>query len=204
MTPSSGRDAGEEARAAGPCPPRDDRGGCHHNSYRDTIYMVAADLTDADYELLLEFRTGLRRFLRWSEEQAVAVGLTPISTSSCSRSGATAINGPTIGEIADALLLRHHSAVGLIDRAEAAGLVRRQADREDQRVVRLRLTPLGLAASASSASATSKSSHAPCPPRAHPEQQRVTRGTARRDQILTAPRVRRSRRTACVGSHLAP
>lgn len=48
--------------------------------------------------------------------------------------------GPTIGNVADALPLRHHRAVGLIDRAEAAGLVRRRPDRDDQRVVWLTLT----------------------------------------------------------------
>ena len=34
-------------------------------------------LTDADYEDLLTLRTGLRRFLRWSEQQAEEAGLTP-------------------------------------------------------------------------------------------------------------------------------
>ena len=42
----------------------------------------------------------------------------PRSTSSCSRSAGThADDAPTIGDVADALLLRHHSAVGLVDRA---------------------------------------------------------------------------------------
>jgi DNA-binding MarR family transcriptional regulator len=100
-------------------------------------------LTDRDYERLLEFRTGLRRFLRWSEEQAVSVGLTPVQHQLL-----LAIRGhrpgmPTIGDVADALLLRHHSAVGLVDRAEATGLVARRPDPDDHRVVRLRLTPRG-------------------------------------------------------------
>ncbi|MGZ6980201.1 MAG: hypothetical protein ACXVJW_18970, partial [Acidimicrobiia bacterium] len=43
----------------------------------------------------------------------------------------------------DSLLLRHHSVVGLVDRAEVAGLVRRSSDPDDQRVVRIRLTALG-------------------------------------------------------------
>lgn len=51
--------------------------------------------------------------------------------------------GPTIGDVAEHLLLRHHSAVGLVDRAETAGLVHRRQDREDHRVVRLRLTARG-------------------------------------------------------------
>src|SRR5215217_3859465 len=52
--------------------------------------------------------------------------------------------GPTIGEIAGYLLVRHHSAVELIDRAVAAGLVARQADSEDGRTVRIVLTGDGL------------------------------------------------------------
>jgi DNA-binding MarR family transcriptional regulator len=40
-------------------------------------------------------------------------------------------------------LLRHHSAVGLVDRAVKAGLVDRYTDPIDHRAVRLRLTPLG-------------------------------------------------------------
>jgi DNA-binding MarR family transcriptional regulator len=52
-------------------------------------------------------------------------------------------SAPTIGDVADHLLLRHHSVVGLVDRAVAAGHVERQIDAEDHRVVRLRLTPSG-------------------------------------------------------------
>jgi DNA-binding MarR family transcriptional regulator len=51
--------------------------------------------------------------------------------------------GPTIGEVADYLLLRHHSAGGLIERAETAGLVHRARDGQDHRVVRLQLTDAG-------------------------------------------------------------
>jgi DNA-binding MarR family transcriptional regulator len=106
--------------------------------------MVKHQLTDTDYRRLLEFRTGLRRFLHWSEEQAVTVGLTPAQHQLLlAIRGQTGRDGPTIGEIADLLLLRHHSAVELIDRAEVAGLVRRRPDRSDQRVVRLSLTALG-------------------------------------------------------------
>lgn len=105
---------------------------------------MAVHITDEDFERLLEFRIGLRRFLHWSEEQAVAVGLSPMQHQLllAIRGNSDRI-GPTIGEIAEALLIRHHSAVGLIDRAETAGLVRRRTDRDDLRVVRLSLTPLG-------------------------------------------------------------
>src|SRR6476659_8156164 len=106
--------------------------------------MMMDQLTDADYRRLLEFRTGLRRFLHWSEEQAAAVGLTPSQHQLLlAIRGQEARHRPTIGDVAEALLLRHHSAVELVDRAEAAGLVRRRPDGHDQRVVRLSLTALG-------------------------------------------------------------
>jgi DNA-binding MarR family transcriptional regulator len=101
-------------------------------------------LTDADYEDLLVLRTGLRRFLRWSEQEAEAAGLTPAQHQLLlAIRGHSAPRGPTIGEVADYLLLRHHSAVGLIDRADAAGLVERVRDPEDHRMVRLQLTANG-------------------------------------------------------------
>jgi DNA-binding MarR family transcriptional regulator len=105
---------------------------------------VPTQITDADFERLLEFRIRLRRFLHWSEEQAVAAGLTPMQHQLLlAIRGNADPRGPTVGEIAEMLMVRHHSAVGLIDRAEGAGFVRRRADVDDYRIVRLRLTSLG-------------------------------------------------------------
>ena len=50
---------------------------------------------------------------------------------------------PTIGYLADRLLLKHHSAVGLVDRLEGLGLVRRVAGAKDARQVLIRLTARG-------------------------------------------------------------
>jgi len=101
-------------------------------------------LRDADYEDLLTLRTGLRRLLRWSEQQSEAAGLTPAQHQLLlAIRGHSDRRGPTVGEVADYLLLRHHSAVGLVDRADAAGLVTRVRDPGDHRIVRLRLTPAG-------------------------------------------------------------
>ena len=101
-----------------------------------------ARLRDEDFARLLAFRDGLRRFQHWSEEQAKGVGLT-----GAQHQLLLAIRGhgaaPSIGEVAAHLLLRHHSAVELVDRAVAAGLVERVDDADDQRVVRLRLTREG-------------------------------------------------------------
>ncbi len=101
-------------------------------------------LTDTDYENLAEFRYGLRRFLHWSEQQARERGITPtqhqlllaIRSSRDPR-------GATIGEVAEVLVIRHHSAVGLIDRAQDAGLVERERDPDMQSLVHLKLTEMG-------------------------------------------------------------
>ncbi len=111
-------------------------------SCHDTVYPVK--LTQAEFEDLLRLRTGLRRFLRWSEQEAQAAGLT-----SAQHQLLLAIRGhpgggsPTIGEIADSLVLRHHSAGELIDRAEAAGLVVRNPDPSNGTQVRVSLTRAG-------------------------------------------------------------
>ena len=100
--------------------------------------------TRLDFENLLAFRVALRRFQRWSEDQAGAVGLTHVQHQLL-----VAIKGhpgsvpPSVGQIADYLLLQSHSAVGLVDRAEAAGFVRRGPDPDDARVARVALTEVG-------------------------------------------------------------
>ena len=102
------------------------------------------ELTRGDFENLLAFRTSLRRFLHWSQTRARAAGLTPAQHQLL-----VAIRGhpggqePTIGDHAGCLLLRHHSAVELVDRAAAAGLVERRSDAEDGRVTRVGLTADG-------------------------------------------------------------
>jgi DNA-binding MarR family transcriptional regulator len=100
--------------------------------------------SDEDYRRLLELRTGLRRFLRWSERQATAAGVTPAQHQLLlAIRGHPDPRGPTIGDVAGYLLLRHHSAVGLVDRAERAGLLGRTQDSANLSAVRLRLTEKG-------------------------------------------------------------
>ena len=102
------------------------------------------ELTPRDFEHLLAFRTSLRRFQHWSEEQAQAAGLTHVQHQLL-----VAIKGhpgpqpPAIGDLAGYLLLRHHSTVELVNRTERAGLVHRVPDPADGRVVRVALTRLG-------------------------------------------------------------
>jgi DNA-binding MarR family transcriptional regulator len=106
--------------------------------------MSPRALSDGDYGRLLGLRTRLRGFLRWSEDQARAAGLTAAQHQLLlAIRGHDDPAGPTIGELADYLYLRHHSAVGLIDRADAAGLVQRVEDKQDRRVARVLLTGKG-------------------------------------------------------------
>ena len=101
-------------------------------------------LDQRDYERLLAFRTGLRRFLYWSGQQAEAAGITPAQHQLLlAVRGHPDPRGPTVGDIAGYLLVRHHSAVELIDRAVTAGLVTRRPDSEDARTVRIALTTRG-------------------------------------------------------------
>jgi DNA-binding MarR family transcriptional regulator len=106
-----------------------------------------ARLADGDYQRLLRLRTNLRQYLHWSEEQAKAAGLTPAHHQLLlAIRGHDDPRGPTISDVAGYLLLRHHSAVELAQRAGALGLIRRVEDPEDRRVVRLVLTDEGAAA----------------------------------------------------------
>ncbi|HET6627811.1 MAG TPA: MarR family transcriptional regulator [Nocardioidaceae bacterium] len=100
--------------------------------------------TNSDYQRLLAFRTRLRRFDRWSRVAAERHGMThaqhQLLLAVRGHSGATA---PTIGEVADYLLVKHHTASELVDRTESLGLLARDRDSADHRVVRLRLTEEG-------------------------------------------------------------
>jgi DNA-binding MarR family transcriptional regulator len=103
-----------------------------------------AKLTTADYRHLLEVRTGLRRFLHWSEEQAHSAGLTPAQHQLLlAVRGHPGPGAPTVGDLAEHLLIQHHGAVQLVDRAAAAGLVTRRRDETDHRLVHVVLTDEG-------------------------------------------------------------
>ena len=82
--------------------------------------------------------------MRWSEAQARQAGLGPTQHQLLlAVRGHEDPRGPTIGEVADYLYLRHHSAGELVERVQQAGLVARRSDPDDARVVRLALTPDG-------------------------------------------------------------
>lgn len=101
-------------------------------------------LSDDDFARLLAFRTGLRRFHSWSERQARESGLTAAQHQLLlAVRGHSDPRGPTIGDAADYLMLKHHSTVELVNRAAAGGWVQRRRDADDGRVVRLLVTEKG-------------------------------------------------------------
>ena len=104
-----------------------------------------ARITKAEYVALAAFRYALRQFLHYSEEAAVAAGLTPQQHQALlALKGFPGRDEITIGELAERMQIRHHSAVELVDRLAAEGLVRRESSRIDRRAVQVSLTRKGL------------------------------------------------------------
>ena len=100
-------------------------------------------LGHADYRTLARFRQDLRRFLRFSEEAAAKAGLTPRQYQALLAVRGSPSGRLAVGELAAALDIRHHSAVGLVDRLEGLGLVGRHVDRADRRRVLVSTTARG-------------------------------------------------------------
>ncbi|MGP3929287.1 MarR family winged helix-turn-helix transcriptional regulator [Nonomuraea sp. KM88] len=101
-------------------------------------------LTKDDFEALARFRFGIRSYLRFSEEAVRAAGLTPQQYQLLlALKGFPGRDWATVRELADRLLLRHHSVVELVSRAQGQGLVRRDAHPSDGRAVRVTLTREG-------------------------------------------------------------
>src|SRR5688572_26743677 len=105
---------------------------------------MAKPVSDAEYETLAAFRYALRRFLRFSEEAAQEAGLTPQQHQALlAIKGFPGRDRVTISELAERLQIRHHSAVGLVSRLVAQGLVTREQDSADRRQVYVALTESG-------------------------------------------------------------
>ena len=102
------------------------------------------NLTTRDYAQLAEFRRALRGFLRFSEDAAAAVGLTSQHYQAMLvLRGCPDDRKVTINDLAQQLLIKHNSAVELVDRLVEEGLIVRESSSTDRRKVELRLTTLG-------------------------------------------------------------
>lgn len=106
-----------------------------------TSSPAASDKTVRD---LAQFRYALRKFLRFSEESARSLGITPQQHQlMLGVAGFTDRQSATISELAEFLQEKNHSVVGLVERAVESGLVRRAQNTTDRRVVVVRLTRRG-------------------------------------------------------------
>ena len=118
-------------------------------SYNDIIWRLShlredGGLTSADYRALAEFRYQIRRFVAFSENAASLAGVEPQQHQLLlAVQGMPAGHKVRIGDLAERLQIRHHSAVELVGRMEAKGLVVRLPGETDRREVHVRLTPRG-------------------------------------------------------------
>ncbi|WP_152639754.1 MarR family winged helix-turn-helix transcriptional regulator [Sphingobium bisphenolivorans] len=106
--------------------------------------MKSDKLTDEDYGALAEFRFALRQFQAFSSEKAAQQGLTPQQHQALLALRAAPREDATVGYVARRLLLKPHSATGLVDRLEKLGLVTRHSMAADRRRAQLELTPSAL------------------------------------------------------------
>jgi DNA-binding MarR family transcriptional regulator len=100
--------------------------------------------SDADYRVLAAFRARLREFLAFSDQASARLGMTQQQYQALL--ALRTHPGPeplTISGLASLLLIKHHSAVGMVDRLEKQGIVRRATSTRDRRVVAIHLTPRG-------------------------------------------------------------
>jgi len=101
-------------------------------------------LKKSDYTALAKFRSSLRRFLHETSEAARELGVTPQQHQvMLSIKGMQGRNWLSIGELAEAMQVRHHSMVALVDRCEKAGIVQRSRGTVDRRIARVSLTANG-------------------------------------------------------------
>lgn len=104
---------------------------------------MASDDLPIDYAALATFRYELRRFLHFSASAAEGAGLTPQQYQALLEIRAAEGGAMAVGTLAERLMLRPHSASGLIDRLERLALVERARTHADRRQVHVRLTGKG-------------------------------------------------------------
>lgn len=101
-------------------------------------------ITKSEYETLAAFRHALRLFLHFSEEAALKAGLEPQQHQAMlAIKGFPGRDHVTVGELAERLRIRQHSATGLTNRLVAKGFIVRKKDASDHRQVYVTLTARG-------------------------------------------------------------
>src|SRR5207248_9424061 len=117
---------------------------CGWNEHYTAVHMKKAAVTQSELEARSAFRQQLRRFERSGEDAARERGITFSQYLILLHiKGMPGRAWALIGELAQKMLLEHHSVVGLVSRCETAGLVKRKRSAEDARQVEVHLTAKG-------------------------------------------------------------
>jgi DNA-binding MarR family transcriptional regulator len=105
---------------------------------------MAKTITTPEYLALAELRYRIRKFVHEGDAVATAAGLEPQQYLLLLMiRGIPEGQEATVSNLAERLVLKHHSVVELIDRLETHGYVRRNRSREDRRSVLVSLLPRG-------------------------------------------------------------
>jgi DNA-binding MarR family transcriptional regulator len=106
--------------------------------------MARAAVSKSEFEARSAFRQQLRRFERFGEDAARGYGITFSQYLLLLHvKGMPDRSWALVGELAQKMVLEHHSVVGLVSRCELAGLVKRKRSSEDARQVEVHLTAKG-------------------------------------------------------------
>ena len=101
-------------------------------------------LDKAGLERQSQFRYELRKFLRFGEEASRDAGVTAVQYHLMLHTQAfPERDWASIGELAERLQTQQHGVVALVTRCEELGLVRRQPNADDGRLVEVHLTAKG-------------------------------------------------------------
>lgn len=103
-------------------------------------------LSKHEFERVADFRYALRCLLRQTELEAAKLGITPQHYQlMLTVKGFPGRDWANITELAERLQVRHNAVIGLVNRAEARGLLERRHDQTpgDRRIVQVHLTPEG-------------------------------------------------------------
>ena len=116
----------------------------YYDIFQILSFVPSPPLTKTHYESLAAFRYALRRFLHFSLDAVRRARITPQQHQALlAIKGFPGRNFVSVGELAERLQVRHHSVVGLVDRLQRRGLVRRKPSARDHRQVEVRLTSAG-------------------------------------------------------------
>lgn len=110
----------------------------------DDATGIHAISDSVDYEALARLRYELRKFQAFSSAAATKAGLTPQQHQALLIIRGFSDPDPvSIGDLAKYLLIRHHTAVELVDRMTRLELISREVDDADARRVLIKLTREG-------------------------------------------------------------